>query len=271
MSEIMPKDHIIKNENRFIRNCIHSISAAFFSRNRYRLAKLNNIHKDKRAFIIGTGPSLCLTDIDKLKDEVTFGCNKIYLSFNETTWRPTYYSVIDRIVAQNNCDLINELKLKKIFSNVAKPYFKNAKDVIWLNDLKSPTIQGERKFLFSKNAGKGIYGGFTVIYTQLQLAFYMGIKEVYLLGIDFDFKESQRTGEKTSAGEVLLKSDGEVNHFHSGYRQPGELWTIPRLDYQYKAFQIAKISFEEDNRCIYNASRRTKLDVFPIIDLDRII
>ena len=252
-----------KNIQRFVTN--------YFSRNRYRLAKLKNIHLNQRAFIVGTGPSLCVSDLDKLKSEVTFGCNKIYLAFAETDWRPTYYSVIDRMVAKNNNIEIEHLLLTKIFSSVAKPFFKKSKDIIWLNDLKSPTIQGERKFLFSKNAGKGIYGGFTVIYTQLQLAFYMGIKEVYLLGIDFDFKESQPTGEMTSAGEVLLKSEGEVNHFHSNYRQPGELWTIPRLDYQYKAFQVAKIAFEEDGRKIYNASRKTKLDVFPPVNLDSIL
>lgn len=252
-----------KNIQRFITN--------FFSPSRYRLAKLKNIHLNRRAFIVGTGPSLCVRDLDKLKNEVTFGCNKIYLAFSETDWRPTYYSVIDRIVAENNKNEIEQLSLTKIFSSVAKPFFKKSKDVTWLNDLKSPTIQGERIFRFSPDVAKGTYGGYTVIYTQLQLAYYMGITEVYLIGVDFDFTESKRTGEKTSAGEEILKSSGEINHFHRDYRPNGELWTIPNLGYQYKAFQIAKSAFEKDNRQIYNASRRTKLDVYPTVNFDSLL
>jgi len=252
-----------KNIQRFLIN--------FFSRSRYRLAKLKNIHLNRRAFIVGTGPSLGVRDLDKLKNEVTFGCNKIYLAFFETDWRPTYYSVIDRIVAENNKNEIEQLSLTKIFSSVTKPFFKKSKNVIWLNDLKSPTIQGERQFRFSTDVARGTYGGFTVIYTQLQLAYYMGVTEVYLMGVDFDFTESKRTGEKTSAGEEILKSGGEINHFHQDYRPKGERWTIPNLGYQYKAFQIAKKAFEKDNRRIYNASRRTKLDVFQTVNFDNLL
>ncbi len=252
-----------KNIKRFLIN--------FFSRSRYRLVKLKNIHLNKRAFIVGTGPSLCVSDLDQLKNEVTFGCNKIYLAFAETDWRPTYYSVIDRMVAENNKDEIEHLALTKIFSSVTKPFFKKSKDVIWLNDLLSPTIQGERIFQFSTDVARGIHGGFTVIYTQLQLAFYMGITQVYLIGVDFDFTESKRTGGKTSAGEEILKSSGEINHFHPDYRPKGELWTIPNLDCQYKAFQVAKKAFEKDNRRIYNASRRTKLDVFQTVNFDNLL
>ena len=250
---------------------IQRILINYFSRSRYRLAKLKNIHLNKRAFIVGTGPSLCISDLGKLKNEVTFGCNKIYLAFAETDWRPTYYSVIDRMVAENNKDEIEHLSLIKIFSSVTKPFFKKSKDVIWLNDQKSPTIQGKRKFRFSTDVGKGTYGGFTVIYTQMQLAYYMGITEVYLMGVDFDFTESKRTGEKTSAGEEILKSSGETNHFHRDYRPKEELWTKPNLGYQYKAFQIAKEAFEKDNRRIYNASRKTKLDVYQTVNFDSLL
>jgi len=235
------------------------------------LKPLYNIHLNERAFIIGTGPNLSIDVLNKLKNEITFACNKIYLSFENTNWRPMYYSVIDRIVAKNNHKTIAQLPFIKIFSSVVKPYFNNTNDIIWLKDLKSPTINGERQFVFSKNAQKGTYGGFTVIYTQLQLAYYMGIKEVYLLGIDFNFKESKPTGKKTAGGESILKSNGELNHFHPEYRVAGELWTKPKLGYQYKAFSEAKRAFENEDRKIYNASLKTKLDVFPIVDLDTIL
>ena len=250
---------------------IQRFAINYFSRSRYRLAKLKNIHLNRRAFIVGTGPSLCVSDLDKLKNEVTFGCNKIYLAFAETDWRPTYYSVIDRIVAENNKNEIEQLALTKIFSSVTKPFFKKSKDVIWLNDLNRQRSRVKENFNFQPTSPRESMAGLRLFTLSYNWHTIWGLTEVYLMGIDFDFTESKRTGEKTSAGEEILKSEGEVNHFHRDYRQSGELWTIPRLDYQYKAFQVAKIAFEEDNRCIYNASRRTKLDVFPIVDLDQII
>ena len=46
-----------------------------------RLQAFKDIHKGKRAFIIGNGPSLKQTDLTKLKNEFTFGLNRIYLCF----------------------------------------------------------------------------------------------------------------------------------------------------------------------------------------------
>src|SRR5574341_209049 len=61
-----------------------------------RLAALRDSHKGKRAFIIGNGPSLRQTDLSKLRNEFTFGMNRIYLLFPElgvliVTFRLTYH------------------------------------------------------------------------------------------------------------------------------------------------------------------------------------
>jgi hypothetical protein len=234
------------------------------------IKNLKDIHKNQRAFIIGTGPSLQIRDLDHLVNEVTFSCNKIYLSFSETKWRPTYYSVIDTMVAENNAEKIKNIQLKKIFSNSVKKYFSDSTDVLWHDDLKTEIIDGKRKQEFSQNLLRGTYGGHTVIFTILQIAYYMGIREIYLLGIDFSFTNPRTTTDKTSSGEVLLKNEHEINHFHPDYRKKGELWTMPRLDIMYEAFTVARDIFEKSGGGILNASRKTKLDVFPLVCFDEI-
>ena len=97
---------------------------------------LKNIHKGKRAFILGNGPSLEIEDLDKLKNEITFASNKIYLAFDQTDWRPTYYCVEDLIVAQNNSDIISKLELPcKILRYELSKYFKNDSNFIYINSL----------------------------------------------------------------------------------------------------------------------------------------
>lgn len=48
-----------------------------------------------RAFIIGNGPSLKSDQLDKLIDEVTFGVNRIHLIYDQTSWRPTQWVMMD--------------------------------------------------------------------------------------------------------------------------------------------------------------------------------
>lgn len=235
-----------------------------------RLAALHNVHKGQRAFIVATGPSLCISDLDSLKGEVCFGCNKIYLSFDQTDWRPTYYTVLDILVAENNRDDIARQDLLKIFSLPLKPLFPDDPSIIWMRGLPNPVWCGKVRFPFSHSALVGAYGGWTVIYTQLQLAYYMGIREVYLVGLDFSFVTPESTGEISMHGPVL-KGSGEINHFHPNYRKPGERWTKPRLDYQYEAFLSAKRAFEMSGGMVYNASRQTALDVLPRVTLESVL
>ena len=54
-----------------------------------RLTELKDIHTGKRAFIVGNGPSLKQTDLTKLKNEFTFGMNRIYLLFPELGFSTT--------------------------------------------------------------------------------------------------------------------------------------------------------------------------------------
>ena len=243
----------------------------FFSpANDKQIESLKDAHKGQRAFIIGMGPSLLVSDIDRLKGEVTFACNKIYLAFDDTEWRPTYYSVIDLLVAQNNHSDICELKLKKIFTHPLQPLFSDESDIIYVRAVRNPGPADNPRIRFSKDILQSTYGGHTVIYFQMQLAYYMGIREIYLLGVDFSFDIPKTTGEKPDHGEDILVYSGEVNHFHPDYRKPGEKWSMPNLAYQYKAFQCAKEAFESDGGFIANASRSTKLDVFPLVNFDQI-
>jgi hypothetical protein len=235
-----------------------------------RVAALKDKHRGQRCFIIGSGPSLKIADLDSLKDEVTFACNKIYLAFDETEWRPTYYSILDVLVAENNKATINKLNLCKIFHEDVRPFVDDAADVIWLRGLSEPFVDGEYEGRFSTNALEGVYGGWTVIYPQMQLAFFMGIRKIYLIGVDFSFTVPKSTGRLCASGEVL-EHQGESNHFHPEYRMPGETWTMPLLDLQYKAFRAAKRTVETHGGSIFNASRKTALDIFPCVDLDAII
>ncbi len=237
-----------------------------------RLHQLKDLHRGRRAFVIGAGPSLKRTDLDRLGDDITFASNKIYLAFEETAWRPTYYSVTDVLVARNNSEEIRDLDLTHIHSEHVRPVLGDDPRFLYLRHLPAIRLFGTSPQRFSRDLNRGVYGGSTVIYHQLQLAFYLGIREVYVIGVDFSFDvpKGTVTDAKTELGETVIRSRGEVNHFHPDYRKPGESWTMPELDKQRLAFSRAREAFEAAGGRLINASRQTRLDVLPRADFDRV-
>ena len=123
--------------------------------------------------------------------------------------------------------------------------------------------------MFSNYPTLGIYRGGSILYMQLQIAAYMGIKEIYIIGADFSFDVPKGTGKKSNVGEIVVNDD-HVNHFHPDYRKKGETWAKPNLNMQQAAFESAKDYADKNGIKIYNASRFTKLTVFERVNFDEI-
>jgi len=78
---------------------------------REKLTQFKDLHQGERAFILGNGPSLKRTDLSKIAGEYSFGMNRLYLIFDETTFRPSYYAVVNHYVLEQFIDEILALSL----------------------------------------------------------------------------------------------------------------------------------------------------------------
>lgn len=234
-----------------------------------RMAHFRNIHAGQKAFVLGNGPSLRVSDLDRLSGQITFACNNIFVAFTDTTWRPTYYAVYHP-AEEWSCDLnrvdctkflpVGECRKGRPLRNAV--YFRNRHRWFY------PEPPG-----FSTDMARGIYWGGTVTYILLQLAYHMGIRKVYLLGVDHDY----------GTGAPVTKEEGATPvwtwNFHPNYYRAGTDFNNPSLfpDMAYHlacwtlAYQSARKAFESAGGRIYNATRGGKLDVFPRVDFDSII
>ena len=61
-----------------------------------KIAQLKDRNAGGRCFIVATGPSLKMEDLDTLNQqgEYSIGVNRIYLAFDKTDWRPDYYVAV---------------------------------------------------------------------------------------------------------------------------------------------------------------------------------
>ncbi len=224
-----------------------------------RLKKYQNLYNGKRCFVIGNGPSLKNTDLSLLKDEYTFGMNRIYLAFEEWGFQTSFLvSVNDLVIEQCHSDF-NDLKIPKFFS--------------WRStDLLFPGSQPDLNthFLYTTYTGpkfnnqitNRFWEGATVTYVCLQLAFCMGFSEVYLIGVDHSFDT------KGKANQTIVSNGDDPNHFNPEYFDKGFRWQLPDLDTSEVSYKLAYQNYLAAGRQIFDATIGGKLDVFPKVDYE---
>jgi hypothetical protein len=231
---------------------------------REKLQKLQNRFEGKRCFIIGNGPSLNQCDLTLLEDEYTFGVNGIFYKTDETGFRPTFYMVEDSHVIDDNLTRINSYTTPyRFFPSIYKHKIKERENTYFFRaDLGF--YRGEHPFFetphFSKEFADIAYCGQSVTYLNMQLAYYLGFTEVYLIGMDFSYQI--RETDKLTEGTTLLSQEDDINHFHPDYFGKGKKWHDPKLHNVAKNYQLAKEVFERSGRKIYNATIGGKLEIF---------
>jgi 6-hydroxymethylpterin diphosphokinase MptE-like len=231
----------------------------YLSQNERRFANYKDRHRGQRSFILGNGPSLNDCDLSLLKDEITFGVNSIFLNEKKMGFYPTYYVIEDVFVAEDRADEINRYNgPKKFFGSYLKYCIRDNPSIIWLNvKFRYDDYLGFPNF--SENALRMVWTGGTVTYLCLQLSYYMGFSEVFLVGCDHNYVIPPDA--KTSGTEILSTSD-DPNHFDPQYFGHGYRWHDPMVDRMEKAYLKADKIFRADNRKIVNATKGGRLEVF---------
>lgn len=221
-----------------------------------QIAKFKGIHAGKRCFIIATGPSLRIEDLERLRErgEICISANGIIRAYDSTAWRPDYYVLEDRHRFQDfRDDLLGKYGVENMLiadvclRGESIPAFQR----FHLSFLK---IAPESPPLFSEDFSRGAYSSGTVVYDCLQLAVYMGCTEIYLYGVDHNYR-------------------GASSHFTDAYA--GTQAKDSQIQYEQEraalAYQAARRKAEELGVKIRNVSRRTCLEVFERVDFDEVL
>lgn len=214
------------------------------------LKQFKNIHAGERCFIVATGPSLTMEDLNILYrcGERTISMNRAYLAFEKTEWRPEYYMVADWRCIKEDGEELKRLPIKHKF--IADSYME-----FWKGDIPKGIyrfhdhqiyIMGE-KVPFSEELIYGVYDKASVTYACIQLAAYLGFVEIYLLGVDFNFSRCYKD-----------KGNHFIETYYSENSETSCFWDKESLE----AFKAAKEYADTHGIKIYNATRGGKLEVF---------
>lgn len=217
------------------------------------LLALHNKYLNERCFIVCTGPSLKIADVNMLKNEYTFGMNSIFKLYDKTDWRPTFYAIQDEKVYDK---IKNTPEFEKIPNKIVADFIAESfsidlsKNILFPLDLMDHHSYKMKEFntIFSDNAYNIVYDGASITYSIFQLAYYLGFRQIYLIGCDCDY-----SGSKQHFCDIGLKAnDNPEIRMKLGYEK-------------------AQKFCEENDLKIFNATRGGKLEVFPRVNFDDVI
>jgi len=220
-----------------------------------------DIHKRKRAWIIGNGPSLNKLDLSKLEGEITFGCNRIYLTDKV---KPTYYAVEDQ---EDIRQFYKEFNAYDVPKQKFYPH-KFSRSVSGDNVTYLDFIYDYRpypRFIFKDEDEALFYWGGTVAYLLIQLAYWMGCDPIILIGFDHDW------GYFNKGGKTVTSKEDDKYHFSNKYYGEGLDWRPPDMVRMEKAYTKAKEVLESKGYHIFNATHGGKLEIFDRINYDLLV
>jgi hypothetical protein len=234
---------------------------------------MRNRYLGERCFVMGNGPSLNRTDLSKLKDEYTFGVNKIYLLFDRIEWRPTFYTLLDWRVGPEIAPHVDQLEDSlKFYPNRFRGILPDADDVYWYT---TRPVLDHIDDQFQPDIVDGVPSKGTIVVTALQLAFFLGFREIYLIGTDASYsipETVKQTGPDRFGTGIKLNlestKDDDPNHFDPTYFGKGAKWHDPNVDEMVRQFRNMRRGAEFHGGKIYNATVGGELEVFERVDYD---
>lgn len=199
------------------------------------LDKIKNAEKNQDIFILGNAPSIRSHNLNFLKGAISIGINASTLLEDEYDFTSPYYTVSDMRFLQE--------KAKRSMATEMSPGSRIRvfrKELVALDnpELADDTayVRALKKHGFSRDLNKGYYFGSTTVMLAIQLSYYLGAKNIYLMGVDLKYSGVQARfyKEKTNQEWDCMISDqiSSIKYAHHQLAQENiNLWNCSKLSH----------------------------------------
>lgn len=214
------------------------------------IKQYEGIHKGQRCFIVATDPSLNTKDYLKLKNEHTIGVNALCLWFKEQKMETEYFVVSDDDVFKRIESILDKAVHTKVFisERIQKHCTVPTKYQLFPVNIWNRFTENSNKKRFSNDISVCSYDEETVVFHAIQLAVYMGFKEIYLLGTDCNY--NQKKNYAVDHGKEVDKT--------LGFKM-------------LKSYEVVKKYEKVFGFKIFNVTRGGMLEIFERKNLDEIL
>lgn len=207
---------------------------------------------------MGTGPSLSQIppqELELLKNEIIFGVNSLYKSKIGSSIHPDYYALMDNLYWEQWSNTFTEVLetyseeppvfITDIRSKHLIDALKIGKDTLYIHSKKYPI--GRVSELIDEN----VYAVMNVVSYSILTAIYMGFKEVYLLGCDYNAFSTAGKGHCYDDKSEVSQTNYNLAFYLKFY------WLTTEFHYL-----IAKLAKQKGVRLV-NLTPNSLLDAYP--------
>lgn len=244
------------------RKVLKVLHLTWLNKDMRKISRFKNIHKGERVFITCPGPSMSIKDLELLKNEYTIGVNSITKAYSKTSWRPTYYALVDifsfgKYLKENEVEGGTFCQREAFFHYRSEPKTRHGKETFLLVDYSNhkPDWMKKNKIKYSSDMSVNVYDGFTVTNMAIQLAIYMGFKKIYLIGCDCDY---------TQPKIHFIEAPGDKQKIEAG-------WLPDAVNLSLEGYRAIRDFAYKKHVEIYNVTRGGKLEIFYRDNLERVL
>lgn len=220
--------------------------------------ELKNRHKGKRCFVVMNGSSLNRYHLENLKNEYVICANYMYRTPIAETISPNYYCWLDSTLFKTGEaeTVIKDIKMKfpdiKIILNMrGYRYFEGQKELYYTYNKHLPSTFGVRCNLSGNSSGY-----MTVAWYAVGAAIYMGFKDIFILGLDFEPTGFKHFSEEGGKQEDARKRKDICGFYFSFLKAHSE------------SLALAKYAKKHDIRII-NCNHDSYIRAFPFYKCDK--
>lgn len=239
----------------------------WFDKKCKEIEKYKDIHRGERCFVIATGPSMTIEDLNLLKNEFTISMNRIFYIYDKTEFRPTYYVGLEPQLAQFFFDTVGLTTMKHL-----------AKDAVFLNSANKrkeegiiylpychldhwfrcgdPKFDASKSLKYSTDLVWGLYDKYSCTPAAIEIAAYMGFEQIILVGVDCDYVAPKK---QFFENEIIEYPKETIRVFE---KQNEDMI----IGYRFLETEMTKRGIT-----VLNATRGGRLEEFKRVDLDKII
>ncbi len=200
-------------------------------------------------YVMGTGPSIQSMNLRTLEGRYLIGVNGAIAMFNELGVRPNAYVITDRDFFENRFEMVRDVMLSgaKCFFSFAGlsricqrepallrdanvyltevvnrrygvPRLSQAAFIEWAYSDPDFAMPDEKRtddsrVGFSRNMEKGVFCGRTISFRALQIAYYLGFRNLYVLGMDLNYRGDNPRFYETSESMRPTKIDKDYDPY----------------------------------------------------------
>ena len=185
-----------------------------------RMVSLRDKFRGERIFVMGNGPSLNRTPLELLRNEYVFGVNRVSLLFERVSWRPTFFTAFDVRVVPDNKEEFAALDIPyKFFSARYKTMLGERQNHYWYHT--KGHYEGFETAFEPSVVYSGFGGGGTIGVIAIELAFYLGFRQIYLIGTDVSYSipaTAKQSGADEFGDGVKLRAGKHRGRRHEPFR-----------------------------------------------------